>query len=246
MIKSISIIFPIFNESKRLKCCFDDIKRFNNSSNIEDIQYIFADDGSKDDSCILINQFIKDNKKKKNKIAYKIIKIKTNSGKGAALKNGVKIATKDWILTIDTDISVSLLEINKWIKKKYLKKNNEIFFGSRNLKKSVVKFEYHRKLIGLIFIIICRLFLKINLNDTQCGFKLYKKKAAKKIFYQLREKRFAHDIEIVLLANKLKNKIIELPVRWVHKDNSKINLIKDSFNMFFSILKIKKNLVNNR
>ena len=240
MIKSISIIFPIFNEGKRLIYCFNNIKKFNNSSNIRDIQYVFVDDGSKDNSLILINKFIKDNKRKQNKIAYKIVKIKTNSGKGAALKNGVKTATKDWILTIDTDISVSLLEINNWIKKKYLKKNNEIFFGSRNLKKSIVKFEYHRKLIGLIFIIICRLFLKINLKDTQCGFKLYKKNTAKKIFYQLREKKFAHDIEIVLLANKLKNKIIELPVTWVHKNNIKINLMKDSINMFFSLVKIKK------
>ena len=246
MIKSISIIFPIFNESNRLKYCFEDIKKFNHSSNIKEIQYIFVDDGSKDNSYYIINEFIKKNKRKYNKITYKIVRLITNGGKGIALKNGVKIATKDWILTVDTDISVSLLEINKWIKNKYLKKNNEIFFASRNLKKSIVKFEYHRKLVGLIFIIICRLFLKINLSDTQCGFKLYKKNIAKKIFVRLKEKKFAHDIEVVLLAKKLNNEIIELPIKWVHKNDSKINLIKDSINMFFALIKIKKNLVDNR
>jgi len=240
MIKSLSIIFPLFNESKRLKYCFDDIKRFNNSSKIKDIQYIFVDDGSKDDSCIIIDRFIKNQKREKNKITYKVVKIKSNSGKGAALKKGVNIATNDWVLTVDTDISVSLLEINKWIKKRYLKNDNEIFFGSRNLKESKVKFEYHRKLIGLIFIFICRLFIKINLSDTQCGFKLYKKNVAKRIFFKLRDKRFAHDIEIVLLSNKFKINIIELPVRWVHKDDSKINLVKDSVTMIFSLIKMRK------
>ena len=109
-----------------------------------------------------------------------------------------------------------------------------------------MKFEYHRKLVGLIFIIICRLFLKINLSDTQCGFKLYKKNIAKKIFFRIKEKKFAHDIEVVLLAKKLNNEIIELPIKWVHKNDSKINLIKDSINMFFALIKIKKNLVDNR
>ena len=133
MIKSLSIIFPIFNESKRLKYCFDDIKKFNNSSKVKNIQYVFVDDGSKDDSFVLIKKFIKINKRKKNNISYKVVKIKNNNGKGAALKKGVEVANKDWMLTVDTDISVSLLEINKWIKKRYLNNDNKIFFGSRKI-----------------------------------------------------------------------------------------------------------------
>ena len=153
---------------------------------------------------------------------------------------GIKNASNDWMLTIDTDISVSLLEINNWIKHKYLQINKKIYFGSRNLKNSIVKFQYHRKLIGLFFILICKFFLNIKLYDTQCGFKLYKKKIGKMIFKKLTEKKFAHDIEIVLLATKKKIEIIELPLKWEHKNDSKIHLIKDSFNIFWSIYKMKK------
>ena len=78
MIKSISIIFPIFNESNRLKYCFEDIKKFNRSSNINEIQYVFVDDGSKDNSYFIINEFIRKNKRKDNKITYKIVKLITN------------------------------------------------------------------------------------------------------------------------------------------------------------------------
>ena len=240
MIKSLSIIFPLYNESKRLKYCFKNIDIFNSNSLIKNLEYIFVDDGSTDNSYDLIVDFIKKRRKKKKKIKFKIVKFKKNKGKGAALISGIKNASKDWLLTIDTDISVSLLEINNWIKYKYLKTNNKIYFGSRNLKNSIIKFEYHRKLIGFFLMLICKFFLNIKLYDTQCGFKLYKKNIGKKIFRKLNEKKFAHDIEIVILAEKKKIKIIELPVKWKHKDGSKINLIKDSFSIFWSICKMKK------
>ena len=240
MIKSLSIIFPLYNESKRLKYCFKNIDIFNSNSLIKNLEYIFVDDGSTDNSYDLIVDFIKKRRKKKKKIKFKIVKFKKNKGKGAALISGIKNASKDWLLTIDTDISVSLLEINNWIKYKYLKTNNKIYFGSRNLKNSIIKFEYHRKLIGFFLMLICKFFLNIKLYDTQCGFKLYKKNIRKKIFKKLNEKKFAHDIEIVILAEKKKIKIIELPVKWKHKDGSKINLIKDSFSIFWSICKMKK------
>ena len=77
MIKSLSVIFPIYNESKRLKYCFDNIDKFNAASRIKNIEYMFVDNGSKDNSCILIEKFIRKKNKAKNKTTYKIIKNKT-------------------------------------------------------------------------------------------------------------------------------------------------------------------------
>ena len=62
MIKSLSIIFPLYNESKRLKYCFKDIEKFNKNSKIKNLEYIFIDDGSLDNSYNLIIDFIKQNK----------------------------------------------------------------------------------------------------------------------------------------------------------------------------------------
>ena len=79
----------------------------------------------------------------------------------------------------------------------------------------------------------------INLNDTQCGYKLYYNKIAKKIFSNLTEKGFIHDVEIVLLARKYNFIIEELPVIWTHKKNGKINLVLDSIKMFLSLIFLK-------
>ena len=67
MIKSLSVIFPVYNEEKRLKDCFNDIKKFNLSTKIKKIEYIFVDDGSRDDSNIIIKKFIKEQKKANKK-----------------------------------------------------------------------------------------------------------------------------------------------------------------------------------
>ena len=115
MIKSLSIIFPVFNEGLRLKSSFSHIKIFLKKEKKLKPEIIFVDDGSEDNSYDLIYKFI-NNFKSKNKVKFKIIRSKDNLGKGAALKLGVKKATHDWILTTDIDMSVSLFQISKWIK----------------------------------------------------------------------------------------------------------------------------------
>lgn len=238
MIKSLSVIFPVFNEEKRLSDCFNDIKKFNLNTKINKIEYIFVDDGSKDDSSLFISKFIKKQNKISRKINFKLIKLNKNIGKGGALMKGVMKAKNEWVLTLDTDISVSLNQLNIWLKKNYLKKNC-IYFGSRNTKKSKIIYKIHRKVLGLFFVLICKILFNIKISDTQCGFKLYKKYIGQKIFQNLKENGYVHDIEIVLIALKKKIDIIELPVFWVHKEGSKLSLVKDGLKIFFSLIVLK-------
>ena len=138
MIKSLSIIFPFFNEELRLKSSFIHIKNFLKKKKKFKTEIIFVDDGSKDNSYNLIEKYIKEAKKNR-KINIKIIKSKNNLGKGHALKIGVKKAKYDWILTTDIDMSVSLFQFLNWIEKKLITKNYLVYFGSRSHEKSIVK-----------------------------------------------------------------------------------------------------------
>ena len=158
MINSLSVIFPLYNEAKRLHYAFKDIEKFEKKKIIKNVEYIFVNDGSNDDSKKIIHKYLK--LKRNNK--FKVINIKKNKGKGNALKKGIINSKKDWILTLDTDISVSLLQLNEWIKKKYLNRKVQIYFGSRNLNNSKVKFKLHRKILGIIFSLIVKLLLKIR------------------------------------------------------------------------------------
>ena len=142
---------------------------------------------------------------------------------------------------MDTDISVSLLQLEKWIKKKSID-NNSVYFGSRNLKYSEIEFKFHRKILGIFFSILLRILFQIDIKDTQCGFKLYKKKVAKYLFNNIKDTGFVHDVEVVLLSRKFNYGIKELPVTWIHRNESKLNLYVDTFKMFYKLFIIKKNL----
>lgn len=232
---SISFIFPIYNEEKRLKTLFKNITRYEKRNNGN--EFIFVNDGSNDKSLKYILDFIKNKK-------YKLVSYKKNMGKGYALKMGVKEAKKDWILTLDTDLSVKLIQINNWFKI-YKLKYNTVYFGSRTHPKSILEAKLHRKVMGNFLNIILKVVFEKKLSqikDTQCGFKLYPKKIAKKIFKNIFTLNFAHDIEILIKLNKQRIKVIELPIRWKHYSESKVNIITDSFKIIFSIFKIKNRL----
>lgn len=235
MIKSISIVYPIFNEEKRLAKTIRDIERFDKSNTSMKKEYILVNDGSVDSTLSFIKNKLGQNKK------IKLLSYSKNRGKGYALKQGVRQAKYQWVLTTDADCSVSNFQINSWEKKNYLDNKNFIYFASRNLLNSSVKKKISRQLIGKIFQFFIKIFFKINLSDTQCGFKLYKTIYAKKIFKKILTDGYMHDVEICLIANKLNLKIIELPVKWVHINESKINFLKDFSKIAYSLFKIKKN-----
>ena len=239
MIKSLSIVFPLYNEAQRLFYTIKDIERFSKKKIIKNIEYIFVDDGSTDNSTQILKKFFK--KKKFSK--FRLIKIKKNLGKGNALKKGISLAKNEWILTLDTDISVSLLQLNDWIKKKYIKKNVFIYFGSRTLKSSKIEFKIHRHILGFVFTFLLKILFQVNIKDTQCGFKLYKNKTAKLLFKKVKDKGYVHDVEVVLLSKKYNFTIKELPVAWTHRDDSKLNLLTDTFKMFYNLIKIRKNFI---
>ena len=234
MFRSISIIYPVYNEEKRLQKTFLDIEKFDQKNRFINKEFIFVNDGSSDKTLIILKKKYKNNKK------VKIINLKKNMGKGFALKKGVQTAKKEWILTTDADCSVSNLQLIKWLKKKYITNKSFIYFGSRNHPLSKVKKKFVREIIGILFKILINIFYKISISDTQCGFKIYKSLIAKKIFKKIITNGYMHDIEICLIARKYNYKIIDLPVTWKHINDSKISFLRDFFKIIFNLIKISK------
>ena len=238
-IDTLSIILPVFNEEKRLHTSFTNIKKFLTYKKIKRKEIIFVNDGSTDFSKEILKNLIEQIKKKN---VIKLISYEKNQGKGYALKKGVLAAKNNWILTSDVDFSVPLFQLDTWINKSFIKTKGkkEVYFGSRANNISNVDSKIHRKFIGFILSKLIFYLLKIKIKDTQCGFKLYQKKFAKKVFTKIKSKGFEHDIEIAIILKKNNIKINELPVNWVHKPHSKVNIIKDSLKILRSIILFKR------
>ena len=173
------------------------------------------------------------------KIQKNLNLISLNIRKGFAVKSGVLAAKNKWILICDADLSVHPNQFITWKENNFLISKNYAFFGSRDHEKSIIYASRLRVILGYFFKKIIRFFFAIDLKDTQCGFKVFNRFYSKKIFRNIKSYRFAFDVELTLLLKKNGIKIIELPLRWTHKEGSKLSLLRDMPLMLLDLIIIK-------
>lgn len=228
----LSIVIPVYNEEKRLDSSLLKIISYC-QKHFTKYEIIVVDDGSKDSTPNIALQY-----KDKN---VRLIQNGKNMGKGIAVKVGVINAMYDLILFTDSDLSTPIEETQKFLK--FLNDGFDVVIGSRSLPESNITVHQpaYRQILGKAFPLIVRCLVLPDFKDTQCGFKLFTKKAALAIFPRQTVRRFAFDVEILFIAKKLGFKIKEAPVTWVDQEGSKVSPIKDSIRMFREIVKIRYN-----
>ncbi len=225
----ISIVIPAYNEEERLPTTLRTIiDYFENLS--KDYEIIVVDDGSQDNTAEIAQRF---------NPRVKVIKLSKNSGKGAAVREGISRAQGDFILFSDADLSTPITEFHKL--QESLENGSHIAIGSRAIDSSLIKVHqpFYREFMGKTFNKIVRALVLRGIHDTQCGFKMFKNSVAKQIFSLAKIDGFGFDVEILYLAHKMNFKIAEIPVEWRNDTKSKISPIYDSLKMFFEILKIR-------
>ncbi len=229
--KSLSIIIPIFNESKRIKFTLESIIQYLEDK--FDYEIIIVDDGSNDNTFDSIRGIIEVNRRVKYYANEK------NYGKGYSVKRGIFLAEKEYLLFSDADLSTPIEEVENLIK--WIEEGYDIAIGSRGLKESkiLIKQSFSRRIMSKIFNLLVKILGLSKFNDTQCGFKLFKRETALKIFTKVKVNHFAFDVEVLHLAEKNGYSIKEAPVKWKNEQNSKIRPIIDSLKMLIDILKIK-------
>jgi len=231
MAQKISLIIPAYNEEKLITSSIKTILTYmlKNKYNFE---IIIVDDGSKDTTTKKVRS-IKDKH-------VKLILYKPNKGKGNAVKTGMLAAKGDLLLFLDADLSTPIEEIEKFIPqtKKY-----DVVIASRALKESKIKVHqpFYREFIGKVFNKMVQLLAVGGIKDTQCGFKMFTRKAANIIFKRQRIHGWAFDVELLFIAKKYRLKIKEMPVTWINEGDSRVSPIKSSIQMFLQILKINLN-----
>ena len=85
-------------------------------------------------------------------------------------------------------------------------------------------------------------FGKYHLSDSQCGFKGFRREAAKKIFSNCEVDRFAFDLEAIMIGGKCGFKFAQMPVRIINHRDSKVNVLKDAVHMIGDVRKMKKRI----
>ena len=229
----ISIIIPVFNEENRIRKSLDEIFAFLKTFN-EKTELIIVDDGSWDQTPKILEEY----KKQPN---LKIMTLKNNQGKGAAIRNGIGVSEGEKILFTDIDLSVPINFLDSF--SEALTGDIDIIIGSREHPQSeiAVKQFWLRELAGYSFTILTNAVLQVGASDFTCGFKLFRREAARKIFAKQLVNRWTFDAETLFLAKKYEFEIKEMPVVWKHGEGSKVRFPQDLIESFFALLQIRIN-----
>ena len=212
ILPEISVVIPAFNEARRLPKTLKAIYNYFSSKNYS-YEIIVVDDGSCDNTLEKVANL--------NLPNIKILSYKANRGKGYAVNFGVRAARGKYIIFIDADNSTPFEQIEKLIP--YLQ-DFEVVIGSRYLKGSNIKLKQPlvRRLVARLGNLLIQILVLPGISDTQCGFKMFRKSAARQIFSRQTIWRWGFDIEILLISRKLGYKIKEVPIDWYNDEGTKI------------------------
>jgi dolichyl-phosphate beta-glucosyltransferase len=234
----VSIVVPCYKEEKRLSKIFEAIKEYKKAHDFT-IETIIVIDGSPDKTAEVAKE------QAKGMTDVKIIDRKENRGKGYTVKEGVENATGQYILFTDADNSTPLEQLDKLLK--YI----EIYpvaIGSRYCDggKLAHPQPLQRIIGGRVLNAIIQLLAVRGIKDTQCGFKLFEKKAGKEIFKRATFERFSFDIEILAIARKLGYKVKEVGITWYDDPHSTVDPIKDGLRMIKDSWMVRKNITQKK
>jgi dolichyl-phosphate beta-glucosyltransferase len=228
----LSIVIPAHNEEARLPPGLAKIDAFLKTQPYQ-AEVIVVENGSKDRTVEVAQAFAADHP------YVKVIDAPVR-GKGLAVKVGMLAATGDYRFICDADLSMPIEEVATFLPPHT--DGYDIIIASREGKgaERVGEPEY-RHMIGRVNNLIIKLAILRGFEDTQCGFKMFNRKAAEDLFQVQRMNGIGFDIELLFIAQKRGYRIKELPITWYFSAESKIKLVDDSLKLLREIWDIRRN-----
>lgn len=216
----ISVIIPLYNEEQCVEKAIRAVADFFKTENYE---IIAVDDGSTDNTTQIVKSL------QKEFSGLRLVALPKNQGKGAAVKNGVLSAQKEWILFLDADLSTDPSELKNFIP---FMIDYDIIIGSRAIRGSKILKSQNvlRVLAGKFGNKFIKIFFGLPFNDTQCGFKLFNRRTIK-VFHKQTINRWGFDMELLFLAKKYGFRIKEAPVNWTNDERSLVTI-----SVYFKVL----------
>lgn len=163
----ISVVLPVYNEEKNLPILYEELTTvlsvFKNQYEI-----ILVDDSSKDQSLAFLRSIaLRDNN-------VKVLSFKWNSGQTAAMSAGIKYATGEIIIPMDSDLQNDPNDIPKFIDK--INEGFDVVSGWRKNRKD---FALNRRLPSIIANFLIRRITGVKIHDYGCSMKAYKSEIIK-------------------------------------------------------------------
>lgn len=241
----LSVVIPAYNEARRLPSTLQSVLDHLDDQDY-DANVIVVDDGSTDGTADVARRY---------DLQHRRVDVIENPhhGKGATVRRGMLAADGEIILFTDADLSAPIEEIDSllpWFDQGY-----DVVIGSREGAGARRYAEpFYRHLMGRVFNFLVRLLTVEGIQDTQCGFKAFRRDVARDLFSRMRlysdsgdsvrgAMVTAFDVEVLFLAQRLGYRIREVPVEWHYSNETKVNPFKDSWRNLRDVLRVRWNAV---
>ena len=240
----LSVVIPSYDEMANLqKGVLYKVEHFLSKKDYS-YEVIIVDDGSTDGSVEFVKQFIQDNPN------FRLIE-NPHLGKAGAVTTGVLSSRGKYVLFSDMDQATPIEEVDKLLP--YFDPSADgydVVIGSRKSQRKGAPWTRILMAKGMIF--LRTLLVNIHgISDTQCGFKMFKREAAQKLFNKINKLHnnfktvsgsnvsAGFDVELLFLAQKMGYKVKEVPVNWLYVETRRVSPIKDSIEGFMDLMRIK-------
>jgi len=205
---ALSLILPALDEARRLPPYLDRIRSYLERDFRQPYEVIVVDDGSRDETAAVVhglcNQWPQ----------LRLLRHGHNQGKGAAVRTGVLAAEGGLLLFADADGATPIEEHARLAAA--VAQGADVAVGSRLAPDPALRRsrDWYRGLAGKFFALVARRLLRIPVLDTQCGFKMFRAAAGRRLFASIRETGYLFDLELLVLARQFGLRVVEVPVQW--------------------------------
>jgi SAM-dependent methyltransferase len=176
-----------------------------------------ADNGSSDGTWAVVEEMARSNEHIR---ALRLEK----PGRGGALKEAWTTSGADVVAYMDVDLSTGL-EALRMLIDPIVMGQADVAIGSRLAKGAKIERSIRRDVISKIYNVITRVAFRYSVRDAQCGFKAVRSDVAQRLVPLIEDDGWFFDTELLVLAWRSGLKILEVPVRWIEDDDSRVNIV---------------------
>lgn len=227
----LSIIVPAFNEQRRLGQTIDAVREYVRTQPW-DWELRIVDDGSADRTGDIAEA------QAAGDARIRVMR-EPHRGKGGAVKAGLVAAQGDFRFICDADLSMPISEIHRFLPPAL--ENFDVAIASREGPDARrVGEPLYRHAVGRIFNLGVQWLALPGINDSQCGFKMFTAAAVNRIFPRVTVTGWAFDVEVLAIARAQGMRIVEVPIEWHYRTESRLSLWRDGAAMFAELLRIRR------
>ena len=197
----LSFVLPAFNEEDFIENTLGMIDSVFRNRRLQ-YEIVVVNDGSRDETLARAMRYANKN------MHVKVVSYAKNLGKGYAVKAGFMQTTGDVVVFADSDMDIDLNTISSYL---VALEKGDIVIASKWHPNSKVDIPMVRRILSHSFNVLVRIFTGVKLSDTQVGLKAMKKSAFVTVFPRLSVKRYAFDVELLVVSNLYGLKTVEMP-----------------------------------